>query len=125
MFASIWTWLFTHSGVLSVILAAIPILWGSFSYIKIKNKEAKYLQFKTYHDLIRQLVEPEKPGSNLYLDRQIAVIFELREFKKYYPVTLRILQGLKESWTKPAVPLRLHQELDLTIKFLVKRSRSA
>jgi len=107
----IWT-------VLSVILAAIPIIWGSISYIKIKKKEADYLQFKTYHDLIQQLVEPEKPGSAMFIDRQIAVIFELRYFKKYYPVSLRILKGLKESWTKSGVNLRLSQELDMTINFL-------
>ena len=122
MLATIWTWLSTSALALSsVILAAIPILWGAFSYILIKKKEAEYLQFKTYHDLIRQLVEPEKPGSAIYLDRQIAIIFELREFKKYYPVTLRILQGLKETWTKSDASPRLRKELDLALEFLVKR----
>jgi len=120
----IWTWLSTYSGALLVILAVIPILWGSFSYIKIKNKEANYLHFKTYHELIQQLVEPKDTVSGMKVDRQVAVIFELRYFKKYFPVTLRILKGEKESWTKSGANPRLLQELDFTINFLDKRSKS-
>jgi hypothetical protein len=114
----IWTWVSTNSGVICIILAAIPIIWGAISYINIKKREANYLQFKTYHELIRQLVEPEKPNSKMFLDRQVAIIYELRFYKKYYPVSLRMLKGLKVSWTKPGVLPRLLQELDITINFL-------
>ena len=54
------------------------------------------------------------------LDRQIAVIFELRNFKEYFPVTLRILRGLKKSWTgygPKEKRNRLHEELNETISF--------
>ncbi len=122
------TWLNENSAALNVILAALgvilvllPILWSIFSYINVKKKEAKIYQFETYHGLIKQLVEPDEPDEPKYIDRQVAVIFELRNFRKYYPATLRILQGLKENEAWSKYP-RLNQELDLTIKFINKKS---
>jgi len=61
------------------------------------------------------------------LDRQIAVIFELRArtFKRYYPVTLRILEGLKHDWASYGPDdkrKRLMQELDLAIAHLKKKT---
>lgn len=55
------------------------------------------------------------------LDRQIAVIFELRNFKEYFPVTLRILKGLKVSWAEYGSEEkrgRLQKELDLSIEYI-------
>ena len=58
------------------------------------------------------------------LDRQIAVIFELRNFKEYFPVTLRILRGLKESWADYGPKEkrnRLHEELDESISYIERK----
>ncbi|MNG37384.1 hypothetical protein D3C84_1247180 [compost metagenome] len=58
------------------------------------------------------------------LDRQIAVVFELRNFKEYFPVTLRIFKGLKESWAEYGPEEkreRLHEELDLAITYIEKK----
>jgi hypothetical protein len=55
----------------------------------------------------------------MYVDRQATIMFELRNFKRYYPYSLRMLGGLREKWA--AVPdqfPRLIEELDLTIMFL-------
>jgi hypothetical protein len=55
------------------------------------------------------------------LDRQIAVVFELRNFKEYFPVTLRILKGLRNDWQDygpESKRNRLLQEIDESIKFI-------
>jgi hypothetical protein len=75
-----------------------------------------------YHKLVKELVEPTDGG--LYVDRQAAIMYELRNFKRYYPYSLRMLRGLKQKWA--AVPNqfpRLIEELNITIEFLENKSK--
>jgi hypothetical protein len=117
----VWKWLNDNAGALGVVLVIIPLAWTVFTYLSIKKQDLKERRFEAYHKLIQQLVEREDPNQPLRLDRQIAVIFELRNFKEYFPVTLRILLGLKESWVDYGPKQkrnRLHEELDESISFI-------
>jgi hypothetical protein len=119
-----WQWLTDNGTALGVVLALIPIVWAVVQFILIKKADERRLSFTTFHNLIKQLVEPENPNQPLFLDRQIAIIFELRNFKNYYPVTLRILKGLKSTWAVPvqdANRQRLMEELELTIKHIERK----
>jgi len=128
MLATLWKWLTDNGTALGVVIAAIPILWAVVQYIRIRRAEDRRVQFTTFHDLIKQLVEPQDPNQTMRLDRQIAVIFELRAriFKRYYPVTLRILEGLKNEWSNlpdfKTKGKRLMDELDLAITDLKQKT---
>ncbi len=114
----------TNATTLGVVLGAIPTIWAIVQYILNKRAEEKRLDFETYHKLIKQLVEREDPNLPMKLDRQIAIIFELRGFKHYFPVTLRILRGLKLDWADygPADKrARLFEELDLAIAYIANK----
>lgn len=54
----------------------------------------------------------------MYVDRQAAIIYELRNFKRYYPVSYRTLKGLQKNWTENGVYPRLLEEISLSISFL-------
>ncbi|MGH8736420.1 MAG: hypothetical protein ACREU5_08335 [Burkholderiales bacterium] len=119
--ADVWKWLNDNAGALGVVLVLAPVGWAAFSYLSLKKQELKEKRFLAYHKLIQQLVERESPDLPMMLDRQIAIIFELRNFKEYFPVTLRILRGLKETWVDYGPKekrSRLHEELDESIKFI-------
>lgn len=124
MLASSWSWISTNAPTLGIFLGAIPTIWAIIQYILNKRAEEKRLQFETFHKLIKQLVEREDPNQPMRLDRQIAIIFELRDFKHYFPVTLRILKGLKIDWADYG-PVdkryRLMEEIDLAITFIAKK----
>ncbi len=127
MLATLWKWLSDNNTALGVVIAALPILWAVVQYIRIKRAEDRRVEFTTFHDLIKQLVERENPDLPMRLDRQIAVIFELRErtFKRYYPVTLRIFEGLKHDWSDygpEGKRSRLMQEIDLAIADLRRKT---
>ena len=52
-------------------------------------------------------------------------MFEMRNFKRYYPYSLRMLKGLRKKWVK--VPNQfpgLIEEIDLTIQFLERQCKS-
>lgn len=121
---TVWNWLNENAGAVGALLVIVPISWSTYTYLSIKRTEQNERRFRAYHDLIKQLVEGENPHGAMRLDRQIAVIFELRNFKEYYPVTLRILRGLKESWggsEKKTGSSRLGEELDETIAYIERK----
>lgn len=98
-------------GLLIALIGGIFAWWKFREYIKDRR-------FTTYHRLIDELVDDKSHQSgNLMLDRQIAIIFELRNFPKYYKVTTRILEGLKNEAWKIGNP-RLTNEVDLTLEYI-------
>ncbi|WP_010483162.1 hypothetical protein [Pseudomonas sp. S9] len=127
VFEIMWAWLNANSGVLALLLVLLPLCWSVYTHLSIKKQDLKERRFDAYHKLIQQLVERERNDMPLRIDRQIAVVFELRNFKEYFPVSLRILKGLKEDWKDygpESKRTRLHDELDLTIQLMeAKRSK--
>jgi len=119
-----WKWVGENSSQLGMLLAVLPIVWAAVQYLWAQRNELKHRRFETYHDLIKSLVQREDPNQPMMLDRQIAIIFELRNFKEYYPVSLRILRGLKESWSNYGPEEkrpRLQVELDESITYIEKK----
>ena len=124
MLTTILTWVSQNAAALGVLLGAGPVIWGIVQFILVRRAEEKKIRFETYHSLIKQLVEREKADQPMRLDCQIAVIFELRNFKHYFPVTLRILRGLKTDWSDYGPEdkrVRLMEELDLAIAYIEKK----
>ncbi len=105
----------------ALIVAAVPgvtLLWQVVQFLLNKNTEAKSRQFEIYHRLIKELVEPSDKGT-LYVDRQCAVVFELRRFKHYRQLTVRTLEGLRHDWKDdPQFHARLKKEIDLALDHL-------
>lgn len=102
-----------QGGIFGFVLALIASVFPIYQYFINKRLEQKDIRFKTYHRLIDELI-----GEQM-LDRQIAIVFELFNFKDYHPVTLRILEGLKIHWSdskNPTKNKRLIDEIDYTIK---------
>tara|TARA_B100000767_G_C19237238_1_gene317730 strand:+ start:24 stop:383 length:360 start_codon:yes stop_codon:yes gene_type:complete len=115
-----WEWIGKNSTQLGILLAVIPIAWAAVQYLWAQRNELKHRRFETYHDLIKKLVQSEDPDQTMMLDRQIAIIFELRNFKEYYPVSLRILRGLKDTWSDDK-RRRVREEIDESINFISKK----
>ena len=104
---------------MGVTLAAIAALFPIFQFFLVRRRESQDREFKVFHSLIEQLVSAER----LYIDRQIAVVFELRHFKRYFECTERILLGMKETLGEDAKGERLFREMDLTLAYIRKRRR--
>ncbi|PWB39110.1 MAG: hypothetical protein C3F02_00620 [Parcubacteria group bacterium] len=90
-------------------------LWGIVKFREhIKDK-----RFNTYHKLIDELVNEQiQPDRKIKLDRQIAIIYELRSFTNYFGVSARILDGLKKEWSNGNE--RVMVEIDLSLAYMRK-----
>lgn len=108
--------------LISVLTGFFTIIWTVYQYVDTKKREQNLKEFENYHKLIKDLVQPEITSTGetvLYADRQTAIIYELRHFKRYYSFSYRTLIGLREKWNKvPNQFPRLIEELDLTIEYL-------
>lgn len=102
-------------------IAAVSVIAGGvWAFLKF-SEYIKDKRFNNYHRLIKELVDGETPDVVLRLDRQIAILFELRNYPSYYEVTQRILVGLKEGgWDRYSQ--RLGVEIDLTLQHIRKSS---
>ena len=108
-----------YGSQLSAIGAVVFFIFATYKYLTERSTTLFWKEFEVFHKLIKELVEPPSKDETLFLDRQIAIVFELKNFKRYYPVSLRILQGIKESWSSlPSNYKRLIDEIDLTIQHI-------
>src|SRR3989338_4179130 len=84
-------------GILVSFLAFIIPLW---QYINSKRQEQRQLNFINFHEkIIRKLGgRREDPSEEIGIEEQVAVIFELRNYSEYYPVTTRILNNCVIRW---------------------------
>lgn len=98
------------------LISALSLISGGlFALLKFREY-LKDKRFKTYHELIDELVnEQRNPDRVIKLDRQIAIVYELRNFSNYYPLSIRILNGLKNNWKEKQ---RIIKEIDLSLKFM-------
>ena len=76
-------------------MALASIFGGLFSVYKyFKNRKTKQQQqeFENYHKLIERINGPLSSNENTFLQVQQAAIFELRHYKRYKKLTIKLLQ---------------------------------
>jgi hypothetical protein len=121
MISNFFTWLFAHGVSATGVGTAIAFVVSVFKFLSVRKRESQEREYDKYHVIIRRIVAPDEKDAFPFLDRQIAAVFELRHFPRYYECTERILLGLKQSWPNEKGTERLIQEIDLTLKYIKKR----
>lgn len=102
-------------GVITVIVVIIGGVWQYWRFVKEWN-------FKNYHQLIKELNQSDTPNEPIKLYRQVAVVYELRNYPRYFSVSGRILQGWLDSRSeesKKNFP-SLFKEMELSVEFMNK-----
>lgn len=132
--AEIWKWVSDNNGALAFVLALGVSGSALYHYISIKRAEEMARRFSSYHELVEALNGDGRGGAP-YIDRQITVVYEMRNFPEYYPVTLRLLKRSLEKWRKlkredtytskwlwkkPADTITLIEEAELTIRYITR-----
>ena len=117
----ILSWISSNAAALGIVVVYLTALGSVIKYFLVRKSENRKHTFAAYHKIIGDLVDPETPR----LDRQIASAYELRNFKDYYPVTMRILKNLKQVWAQNSKHdiSKLIDEIDLTIAYIKKKKK--
>lgn len=106
------------------IASLLTLIWTVYQYNDKRKREQDLKDFENYHKLIKELVQPDE-NNVMWVDRQTAIIYELRNFKRYYAHSYRSIKGLREKWGKvPNQYPRIIDECDRTIKFLKTKIRA-
>ena len=116
--------------LLAVLLTLLGVILGiayqAWTFLDQRKRELRDKRFVIFHGLIRDLVEPTEGKTEIKLDRQVAIIFELRSFPEYGEVTGRILRAWRDHLSKLTGQepqfARLITEIDLTMGYLTKQT---
>ena len=116
-------WLSSNAiAALSIFGAAVAFVVSTWQQVSQRKAEANERQFQAFHNLIKGLVAPEQNEGVYYIDRQAAVIFELRHFPRYFEFTERLLVRLRKKWTTEPPPhtyvTGLVEAIDLALKHI-------
>jgi hypothetical protein len=114
------TWLASNASALGIFGAIVAFAWSVFQFVAVRRKSSEFTSSRHFTGLIKELVSPNPDTKATWVDRQVAAVFELRHFRRYYEVTFRILQALRTQWASlPAPPQqRLLDEMDLTLEYI-------
>ena len=119
-------WLKNNVASISMIIAFVGIVvplaalaFSALHYLRIRSAELRQKRFENYHKLIHELVEGCQ-GKKPRLDSQIAIIYELRKYREYREVSIRILEGLKQSWKNSQGVERILKEISISLSKLKK-----
>lgn len=114
-------WALSNLTALSALGGVVVFIWSVWQVLSQRRREAAERQFQTYHNLVKWLVEGESSQAGLYTDRQATVVFELRNFPRYYEYTQRMLEHLKKAWRDKPNQARLVEEIDLTLDHIRRK----
>jgi hypothetical protein len=117
------TWLSSNAAALGIFGAIVAFAWSVFQFVAVRRKEQQIHEFEAFHRLIKELVSPDPDTKATWVDRQVAAVFELRHFRRYHDVTVRILTALREQWAAASAVTapRLLNEIDLTLDYIRRR----
>ncbi len=116
-------WLSSNAAGLGILGAAVAFCWSTGQQVAQRRRESQEREFQTFHRLVKELVSPDSEGGLTWLDRQSAVVFELRHFRRYYEFTERMLAGLQKVWAAdPHFQPRLREEIELTLNYIRRKN---
>jgi|tagenome__1003787_1003787.scaffolds.fasta_scaffold18207419_1 hypothetical protein len=92
------SWLSAHGIGATGVGAAVAFVFSVYQFLSVRKRESRQREFDQYHMLIEKLVAPATGKTEIFQDQQIAVLFELRNFPRYFELTNRMLEGLKNAW---------------------------
>lgn len=122
-------WLIEHLGdvaalvtVVAFVISFATLAFSAYRYVAGLRQAQEKTRFTTYHRLLRIVSTGHDEQGLLKLVSQIAYIHELTNFRKYDPVTYRVLRHLRQEWiqkeqNKPA----LAGEIDRALKRIERR----
>lgn len=108
--------------VFAFVVSFATLTFSAYRYVQGVRQSQDKTRFTNYHRLLRIVSTGYDEQGLLKLVSQIAYIHELTNFKKYDPVTYRVLRYLRNEWyekeqQKPA----LVGEVDRALKRIERR----
>jgi hypothetical protein len=102
---------------LAIVGAIAGFFWPVWQFFAVRRQQARDREFEIFHRLIKELVQPPEKHDTMFVERQMAVVYELRNFPRYREVTGRMLKNLREFWSATGNKALL-REIDLTLAYL-------
>jgi len=87
--------------VFAFLIAATGAIWAAYKHFDLKIREERRYEYKAYHELISSFTE----GSAL--EKQIVILYELRNYPRYFEITRELLTHLLDRMENENVDSQL------------------
>lgn len=109
----------SYVALATLLMSVATFAFSAYRYVTTRRDAQLQVDFENYHKLIAELVGSQRNTETMKMDSQVAIVYELQRFKRYKPVTVRILSGLKDEWSgNDSHNSRLINEMNIAIKKL-------
>lgn len=109
----------SYIALATFLLSVATFAFSAYRYVTTRRDAQLQVDFENYHKLIAELVGSQRNTETMKMDSQVAIVYELQRFKRYKPVTVRILSGLKSEWSgNGSDNSRLITEMNIAIEKL-------
>ncbi|MBR9729672.1 hypothetical protein ACFOD0_11085 [Shewanella intestini] len=109
----------SYIALATFLLSVGTFAFSAYRYVTTRRDAQLQIDFENYHKLIAELVGSQRNTETMKLDSQVAIVYELQRFKRYKPVTVRILSGLRDEWSgNGSNNSRLISEMNIAIEKL-------
>jgi len=102
-----------------ILVSFFAIIIPLTTLIYTKRKEQEQNNFEKFHKVL--IAGLSNQSTKIGLDEQVAILYELREYPKYYPVIKRILKFQINRWNSQLLKnphyRLLITEADLTLRY--------
>lgn len=111
----------TNAAGLTVLITLIAGVYKFWQFVNVKREDARQRDYDNFHNLVEKLVVDRKESDGKpFIDVQIASVYELKNYPRYYSVAVCILQRMKNRLKGKDEQRDLIREIDETINYMGK-----
>ncbi len=86
----------TYAAGLTILITLIAGVYKFWQFVNIKRSDALQRDYENFHDLVGKLVvDRQQEDGRPFIDIQIASVYELKNYPRYYRVSSVILERMK------------------------------
>jgi hypothetical protein len=119
--ATIINFLNTYAAGLTILITLVVGVYKFWQLVNIKRSDALQRDYVNFHDLIGKLVVDRQHGDGRpFIDIQIASVYELKNYPRYYRVSSVILERMKIRLNGKPEQADLIKEIDKVHSYINK-----
>jgi hypothetical protein len=122
MLTQIINFLNINASGLTILAALVAGIYKFWEFVNVRKTESRQREFNNYHDLVERLVTDRKEVDGIpFIDVQIASVFELESFPRYYKPTKVILNRMRLKLLGKEPQKDLVKQIDETLSKIDKK----
>ena len=121
MFECILNFLNTNAAGITILITLVAGVYKFWQFVNIKKLDALQRDYENFHNLIEKLVVDRKEQDGRpFIDVQIASVHELKNYPRYYSVSIVVLKRIKQRLEGKELQADLVKQIEIVLSYISK-----